>query len=325
MINLTSELKAVKSAVIVGHIRPDGDCVGSCMGLYLYIKKYFPQVEKLDIRLEPFSPAFAFLQDIDQVKHTFEDETYDLLICLDAGDEGRLGEAVKYLKTAGRSLCIDHHISNPGYADENDIDPQASSASELVCRLLDPEKITKEMAEALYMGIINDTGVFQYSCTSPKTMEMAAMLMGKGINFTKIVEKTFFEKTYLQNQILGRALMESMLLLDKRCIVSCIHKRDMDFYHVTPMDFEGIVSQLRNTAGVDVAIFLYESGIQEFRVSMRSSEIIDVQAVASYFGGGGHKRAAGCTMQGSFHDVVNNLTKHIEEQFQEYNSYTRNY
>ena len=123
-----------------------------------------------------------------------------------------------------------------------------------------------------------------------------------------------FQKTYLQNQILGRALLESMLLMDGKCIISALRKKDLDFYGVTSEDLDGIVSQLRNTTGVEVAIFLYETAIQEFKVSLRSNGRVDVSRVASYFGGGGHVRAAGCTMQGSVYDVLNNLTLHIEKQ-----------
>ena len=315
MINLASELKNVKSAAIAGHVRPDGDCVGSCMALYLYIREYFPQVEVLDVYLEEFPESFYFIKGTEQVKHSCQaDMAYDRMFCLDAGEAARLGAAVKYLQTAGKSICVDHHISNVGYADVNNIVPDASSTSELIYGLFEPEKVTKEIAEALYMGIAHDTGIFQYSCTSPETMRIAGELMGKGINFSEIIEKTYFQKTYVQNQILGRALLESILVLDNKCIISGVRKKEMEFYNITPMDLEGIVSQLRNTKGVEAAIFLYEMGNQEYRVSMRSNGAVDVQKVASYFGGGGHVRAAGCTMQGSFYDVINNLTLHIEEQ-----------
>mgnify|MGYP000668163620 FL=1 len=133
-------------------------------------------------------------------------------------------------------------------------------------------------------------------------------------NINELLDQTFFQKTYLQNQILGRALLESMLLMDGKCIISALRKKDLDFYGVTSEDLDCIVSQLRNTTGVEVAIFLYETAIQEFKVSLRSNGRVDVSRVASYFGGGGHVRAAGCTMQGSVYDVLNNLTLHIEKQ-----------
>lgn len=149
---------------------------------------------------------------------------------------------MKYLQTAGKSICVDHHISNVGYADVNNIVPDASSTSELIYGLFEPEKVTKEIAEALYMGIAHDTGIFQYSCTSPETMRIAGELMGKGINFSEIIEKTYFQKTYVQNQILGRALLESILVLDNKCIISGVRKKEMEFYNITPMDLEGIVA-----------------------------------------------------------------------------------
>ena len=145
-------------------------------------------------------------------------------------------------------------------------------------------------------------------------MGIAAKLMEKGVPFTRIIEESFYQKTYLQNQILGRALMESMLVCDGQVIVSVIRKKDMEFYGVDSRDLEGIVSQLRNTKGVEVAIFLYETAIQEYKVSMRSNGAVDVSKIAVYYNGGGHVKAAGCTMQGSIHDVINNLTGHIARQ-----------
>lgn len=167
------------------------------------------------------------------------------------------------------------------------------------------------------MGIAHDTGVFQYSCTSPETMEIAAKLMRKGIDQSEIIEKTYYEKTYIQNQILGRALLESMLIMDKRCIVSVIRQRSMKFFQAEPADLEGIVSQLRQTKGVEVAIFLHELAPQKFKVSLRSKKIVDVSEIARYFGGGGHVRAAGVTMEGTSYDVINNITARIALQFNE--------
>ena len=145
-------------------------------------------------------------------------------------------------------------------------------------------------------------------------MRAAADLMDKGIDFSGILDDTYYKKSYVQNQILGRALLESIMVLNGQCIISAIRQKDMVFYGVEPKDLDGIVSQLRNTKGVEVAIFIYETGNQEFKVSMRSNGIVDVSKIGAYFGGGGHVRAAGCTMQGTMHDVLNNLTKHIEKQ-----------
>ena len=187
-------------------------------------------------------------------------------------------------------------------------------AMQEVYRLLDKEKIEETVAEALYMGIVHDTGVFQYSCTSPDTLRAAADLLSRGINAPALIEHTFYEKTYAQNQILGRALLESIVFMDGACIFTSLTKAVMQFYGVTAKELEGIVSQLRVTKGVEVAIFMYELEPNVYKVSLRSKEKVDVSRIARYFGGGGHVRAAGFTMPGTVHDVINNLSKQIALQ-----------
>ena len=314
MSRLKDELANVKTVAIAGHIRPDGDCVGSCLGVWNYLREQYPEIEA-DVYLEQIVPKFRFLNGADQVKTDCSAEkTYDLFLSLDASDKERLGAAVKYLDTAKHTVCIDHHITNGGFAEVNWIVADASSTSELVWKTMEEEKISKHTAEALYMGIAHDTGVFQYSNTSPETMRIAGSLIAKGIDFSRIVDDTFYKKTYVQNQILGRALVESILLLDGRVIAGRLREKDMEFYGATPADLDGIVSQLRVTEGVEVAIFLYETGNHEYKVSLRSNGPVDVSAVCAYFGGGGHVKAAGCTMHGTIYDVINNLTLHIEQQ-----------
>ena len=314
MTNFDVYLADAKTVAIAGHVRPDGDCAGSCLATYNYIKNYFPHV-KVDLYLEPIPNIFKFMKRSEEILSEWpDDRKYDLFIAQDCGDAKRLGNAAKYFESAEHTICVDHHVSNHGFADENVILPDASSACEVLCSLMDPEKINKQAACALYMGIAHDTGVFQYSCTSPDTMRVAAMLMEKGVPHTYILEETYYKKTYRQNQVMGKALLESMRLMDGKIIISVMRKREMDFFGVTTTDLDGIVSQLKLTEGVEVAIFLYEVGNMEFKVSLRSKEQVDVSKVASYFGGGGHVRAAGVTMKGTFHDIINNLTLHIERQ-----------
>lgn len=314
MINLASELSGVRTAAIAGHIRPDGDAIGSCLGLYLYMKENYPDIQTR-VYLEKIPTAYEMMQGTEEISNEFNcTDEVDLFFCLDCGDEKRLGEAQKIQKLAKRTICIDHHISNTGFADVNYIVPDASSTSELICRILDDEKMPEAAAAALYMGIVHDTGVFRHSCTSPETMEIAAGLMRHGIDTSGIINRTYYDKTYHQNQILGRALLESIRLLDGRVIFSAIRAKDMKFYGVGTSDLDGIVQLLMGTVGTEVAIFLYETNTNEYKVSMRSRELVDVSLIAGYFGGGGHVRAAGCTMQGSVYDVVNNLTIHIEKQ-----------
>ncbi|MEF2953321.1 MAG: bifunctional oligoribonuclease/PAP phosphatase NrnA [Blautia sp.] len=317
MEKIANELKGINTVAIAGHVRPDGDCVGSCMGLYLYLKENYPDIAA-DVYLEQPGAQFSFLSCFKEIKTVYETgKVYDLLITLDVSDKNRIGVAEEAYETAKKRVCIDHHISNRGLGDVNEIRPDASSTCEVLYTLLEEEKVSKAVAEAIYTGMVHDTGVFQYSCTSPETMRIAAKLMEKGIPFTKIVEESFYEKTYVQNQILGRCLMESILLMDGKCVIGVVKKKMMDFYHVEPKDLDGIVQQLRIIKGVEVAIFIYEVKPQEFKVSLRSKGKVNVNEVASYFGGGGHVLAAGCTFHGSVYDVMNNLLEIIEKQLVE--------
>ena len=305
---------SAKTIGITGHIRPDGDCVGSCMGLYLYLQKNYPEI-RVDIFLEKLPPEYLFIKDTDKVNSEFTSDVdgYDLFIVCDSAKD-RTGDAEKFFDTAKRTVNIDHHVSNPGNGDDLYIVPSASSASELVYDVLDHDKMDIEIAKALYMGMVTDTGVFKYNNTSPKTLKVAADLISYGFDFGSLIDHVFFEKTYVQNQILGRALLESIRLMDGRVIFSTVSKQTLDFYGAGSSDMDGIVNQLLLTIGVDCAIFMYELAPLEYKVSLRSNGAVNVAEVAQMFGGGGHVRAAGCTVNGTVHDVINNITKYINKQ-----------
>ena len=317
MLNLKECLQGVESVAILGHIRPDGDCIGSCLSLYNYIETYFPKIEA-KVYLQDFMPEFLMLKNADKIVHDDqEDKVYDLCFSLDSADKARHGEFVKYFDTAKKTIGIDHHISNVGFAQEHLIISDASATAEIMYDLIGKDHLTKEIAECIYLGMAHDTGVFQYSNASPKTFRVVADLLETGIDASKIVDETFYQKSYVQNQILGRTLMESILMMDGKVIVGVVRLKDMEFYGVTPKSLDGIVSQLRYTRGVEVAIFMYELENQHYKVSMRSNGKVNVSKIAGYFGGGGHVKAAGCEMSGNYRDVVNNLTLHIEAQLQE--------
>lgn len=313
---LIEKIEAANSIAIAGHVRPDGDCVGSCMGLYNYIKDNYKE-KTVSVFLEDTGDSFSYISRMDEVKHEALNEAVDLVVLLDVSDVARIGVAFDLFKGCDNTLCIDHHISNPGLAKENIIEPYASSASEVLFKLLDEKKISKAVAEAIYTGIIHDSGVFKYSSTSADTMNIAGKLMNKGIDFSSLIDDGFYSKSYRQNHILGKALLESVLFLEGKCIFSVVSKADMEFYGVTSKDLGGIVEQLRLTDGVECAIFLYETEHLEYKVSLRSKKYLDVNKIAGYFGGGGHVRAAGCTMEGTVHDVINNIAERIEQGLRE--------
>ena len=310
---LQKALNNAHTVAISGHVRPDGDCVGSTMGLYQYIKTWYPHILG-DVYLEEIPDSFHFIDAAKEIRHSIKDMEYDLFICLDCGDLSRLGFSGKLFQSAKHTLCVDHHISNSSFAEENYIKPEASSTSELIYELIDPEKVTKEVAQCLYLGIVHDTGVFQHSCTSPKTMNVAAKLMQTGINCSDIIQKTYYEKTYVQNQILGRALLDSVLFMDGKCIVSVIDRTMMDLYHANGKDLEGIVNQLRITKGVKIAIFMYETDMGVYKVSLRSDDDIDSSKISTHFGGGGHKKAAGFSVQGEVKEIIELIADEIKKQ-----------
>ena len=310
--------EGVSTVVLLGHIRPDGDCVGSCLGLYNYLAEHFSALS-VELYLDNPPDKFSYLTGFDKIKTEMETgKTFELCITLDSSDTERLGVYYPYFESAGKTFCLDHHITNTGFAQENYVNREASSSGEVLYTLLDDEKISKATAECIYTGILHDTGVFKHSNTSSETMRIAGRMIAKGIDGSRIIDDSFYRKTYVQNQILGRALLESVLLLNGRCIYSAVKAKDLEFYGADSNDLDGIIDQLRVTAGVECAIFIYETNPHEYKVSMRSNTFLDVSKIALYFGGGGHVKAAGCTMSGNIHDVLNNLLTHIDMQFREH-------
>lgn len=263
------------------------------------------------------SQSSDHIECIDEIKTEADDSVYDLFITCDVSARDRLALAGDLFEKAKKTVCIDHHVSNQGLADINHVQGDISSCCEVLYGILDPEKVTLPIATAIYTGMVHDTGVFQYSSTSPETMRIAGELMKTGIPFSRIIDESFYQKTYLQNQVMGRVLAESILLQNGTCIIGYLRRRDMDFYGVEGSDLDGIVSQLRLTKGVEVAMFIYETETQTFKVSLRSNGKVDVSKVAVFFGGGGHTRAAGCDLHGSMYDVINNITAEIERQLAE--------
>ena len=311
---LSDILKDVKSVGITGHISPDGDCPGSVLALYNYIVENMPETD-VDLYLEQPGSEFYYLKNIDKIKNTPEDKKYDVFFVLDCSSLDRIEPFISCFNNASKTVCIDHHVSNTGFTDLSKIEPQASSACEVLYGTMDADKISRNVAECIYTGIIHDTGVFKYSCTSKKTMEIAGEMMEKGIDYSDIIDNTFYKKTYVQNQILGRALLESVLFYDGKCIFTTVTMDEMEFYGVTGRELGGIVEQLRLTDGVEVAIFLYQTGEEEYKVSLRSKKKIDVAAIATQFGGGGHVRAAGYTAKGSVYQIINSIGELIEKQY----------
>lgn len=307
-------LTGANTAAIVGHTRPDGDCVGACLGLYHYLKAVSPQLQ-VQVYLEPVHPKFGLLDGLETVRTEVPaGEAPDLLYVLDSSDPERIGAGSELLASAKTVICIDHHISNTGFGDIRCICPDASSASEVLFSRMDPDRISASCAACLYTGLAHDTGVFRHSCTSKQTMQAAGVLMEKGAPFTRIILETFYQKTFAENRMLGAVLAASRLHLDGRVISGTATLRQMEQYGVTPRSLDGIVDNLNQTEGVLCTVFLYETEPGVFKVSLRSAESIRVDSVAAVFGGGGHMRAAGCTLSGTPDEILQRLLSEISRQ-----------
>lgn len=315
MLDIKEIVKNAKRIGITGHEKPDGDCIGSTFGLYNYIKKIVTDDVTVDIILDKLGPRYSYLKGYDQVDSNEGDrEQYDVFFGLDSSTKDRYGWRQSYFNEAKVSVCIDHHVSNEGFGDFMYIDGDASSASELVFRLIPDDELDIDIAKCIYSGIISDSGVLQFSCTTPETLRATARLLEFGFDFSKIIEESYYEKTYVQNLLLGKALMESSLLLDGKAIAAVVTQNTMDFYEASGKDLDGIVNQLLHTKGVHCAIFLYQTGTDEFKVSMRSDEFVDVSVIAVKHNGGGHVRAAGCTIKGTDKEVLDIIVKDVEEE-----------
>ena len=301
--NLRKECEGASRIGITGHIRPDGDCVSATLATQMYLKKCLPEAT-VQVFLESPQEIFHDLKGFDEIITDFPaQDPFDVFIVLDCGKD-RTGGAEKYFDAAKKTINIDHHVSNHGSGDLIHICPQIGSVCEVLYGLFDKSMLDEDIAKAIYTGMIHDTGVFQYSNPTPTTMRIGADLLEYGFDAPNLILDTFYRKNYVQMQILGRALLESIRFLDNRCIVSNIDTKTMEFYGATSKDMDGIINQLRNIQGIHCAIFMYPIDVLEYKVSLRSDELVDVSAVAEYFGGGGHKGAAGATLHMSLEDAA---------------------
>ena len=299
--------KSIKTCAIVGHVSPDGDAVGSVTALYGYVRKNFPWID-VELYIERPKESLMFLPGLaDAFFDTPEDSVRDLFVSCDVSSTDRFGVAGNLFPLAKKTFCVDHHISNPLFADINVVDADASSCAEVLYALMDSAGIDLDIATSLYTGIVHDTGVFQYSNTRGETLRIAADLLERGVPASRIIDESFNQRTMRQSRILGKVLQESMLYMDGKVIVGSVTLGDMSAFEVTKKDLDGIVSELRLVKGVLAAVFFYETEPSVFKVSLRSNGNLDVSRAAGTFGGGGHIKAAGCTIEGRLPDVRDQL------------------
>ena len=209
------------------------------------------------------------------------------------------------LDTAKESICIDHHVTNTKFAKFNIVEDFRSSTCELLYTLLDYDKISVNTAVCLYTGIVHDSGVFKYQSTTRQTMEIAGALIDKGFDFTKIIDDTYFKKNFNATRLLGLVLTNAKLIFDGKCCYGLLDYDTWTGYIDDKKKMDGIIDNLRNIDGVEIALFMYETAKDEHKVSLRSINA-NVSSIATALGGGGHMRAAGATVYGKADELLEN-------------------
>lgn len=314
---LDDKIERVKTIAILGHMNADGDCIGSQLGVYNYIlNKYKDKKVKVYI-LNP-SQRFKYLNGFDKISEATNDaEPYELVITVDVPTIERIEKDLhNYLLTAKDVIVIDHHETNNLKYKDMIVDKDAAATCEILYELMDKDYIDKKVAECLYTGLATDTGVFRYSCTRPETMVIASELMKKGIDFTNILDEAIFLNNMNQRKAQAIAFENAKYLCKGKVLFSYVPKDDLDELGLNKNDVDNIVVYLRETYNIKVAVFGYSVGHDIYKLSFRSnSDEYNVAKFALKHDGGGHIRAAGCTIKGKIDNVMKIVNDEMNDFF----------
>lgn len=310
---ILEEINKAESIVILTHENPDGDAIGSSLALYNALKDFGK--ENVDVIIPEYSRCFEFLPGASEIKAESDVAEYDLAISLDAATIKMLNGWAKYFEDAKTSIVIDHHGTNAMYGDINYVNPDSPACAQILIVLLEyfNMNITKEVGTCILTGIITDTGGFKYQGTNVETFEFVAELLNKGVNVSKIYRRVLETTTRTAFEL--RRIAESRLdfLYDNKATFTYITLEDEKKVHSETGDHEGIVNIGKCIEGVEVSVFARElKNGKGWKISLRSNEYVNVSDVCLLFGGGGHPRAAGCTMQGDLHSIKDKIMNEVK-------------
>jgi phosphoesterase RecJ-like protein len=306
-------LRQHQTIAILGHVRPDGDALGSEIALGLSLQQLGKDVHVWNE--EGMLEKYSFLPRAELLtKPPAEPQDVDLAVALDTAIQNRLGTAGQAIRSAKLWINIDHHVSNPGYGDLVYIDANAPATGQILFELIKSEKfpLDREIAENLFVAISTDTGSFQYPNTTARTFEIAGELVRVGLDVGEISRKTY--ENYPRRRLeLLRALLRTMRFdVDGRVANFALDLKTAADLGVIPEDNEGLIDHLRAVRGVIVAVFFEELADGKVRVSMRSKTgAVDVSAICQKFGGGGHKLAAGARIRGTLAEVRERVLEEV--------------
>lgn len=307
------EINKGNKFLIISHVNPEGDAVGSTIGLALALKELGKDVTPY---LEDQVPAvYSFLPGVDLVTNKVEsDDWYDAVFAVDCGKMERLGKGFEKIVNRGIIINIDHHTTNDHFGDINIVEPNACAAGELIYDLLNAAsiKITRDIAVNLYVAIHTDTGSFKYSASTPEAFRKAGELVALGADPWEISQHVY-ESYPLKRIKLLIHVLETLELADGGKIASMVITRNLLNRFQAKEDLvEGFVNYARAIEGVEVALLFKETDAGKYKVSFRSKGNINVADVASSFGGGGHVNASGCNIRGSLELVKEQVIGAIE-------------
>jgi phosphoesterase RecJ-like protein len=302
---IASVLREHQRFVVLSHVRPDGDALGSQLAMGLALKHLGKDVAiwNEDGMLDKYSfvPRAELL-----TKPPTEPQDFDVVVALDTAIQNRLGTAVDAVRLAKTWINIDHHPSNPGYGDLVYIDADAPATGQILFELIKTEgfPFDRDIAENLYVAISTDTGSFQYPNTTARTFEIAAELVREGVDVGGVSQKLYENYPRRRVELLRELLGTMRFAADGKVASFSLGLASAHRLGVLPEDNEGLIDHLRAIRGVVVAVFFEELPEEKVRVSMRSkNEAADVCAICKQFGGGGHTLAAGARVRGSLHEV----------------------
>jgi len=293
-------LRESQTVCVVGHIRPDGDCVGSQLGLTLALRD---QGKKVTCWNEDRMPEkYEFLDRDGTIQKPRKGMTFDCVVATDAASLERVGSVGKCIADRKLLINIDHHESNTRYGDLNWVSAREPSTGELIFRLLKIAKwpITKRIANSLFTAVSTDTGSFQYATTRPGTYHVAGELVSRGADLAKICDEVYQSYPLSRVRLLRHIYSHFRLTHEDQIAYFWLKKADYTRTGADSSDSEGLIDHIRAIAPVVVACVFEEIEPELTRISLRSkSEKVNVNEIAAQFGGGGHPAAAGARIPGS--------------------------
>ncbi len=307
-------LREAESVVILPHIMADGDSLGASIAFARALKS--TGIEALVLLEEEIPNLYAFLpgRELTAV-YSGQAVSADAAVALDTGDIQRLGRRYPVFEAAKTTINIDHHKTNSGFGRINHVDVLSSSVGEIVYQLINlmGVEVDRDMALCLYVAIATDTGGFRYANTTSKTHIIAADLLNIGINVARVSQRVFDTVSVAKVKLMGAAINSLEILEKGKVAFVTITDDDIKRAGALEEDCEGLVNIARNVEGVEVAALFREKRDGEIKVNLRSKEWVDVASIAEKFSGGGHKRAAGCSLRTSLKEAVQAVLNEIRE------------